>query len=1401
MSIKNTVLSAAISSSVLVSAQSGGTETSTLSPHVRSEVNNILWYCNPSENSSDTSVLTQIHTIQSWETMSSIVRQYWITLNNLVRFLSICPWYDNFDIHRIRAGDQIPILTERWEERMEELRGFFIEEERISRITNLLEEWDLDTIRLEYWYRVFPQSPSIGLERGYEALTQLLSDRPRTLGPRSVMPDIRHSCNATCMHLIKRAVYYLLWPDHPELQPWWAYDFIAREWVNAWHIWPAALETGFFERHFDTRHMFNSWFLSNQSRIINSSDIDEYLQTQIELWQYLREQWVPWTFIPTLFSGTGSARQIVSQNWWWWSREPNSHSFLFTWNTTSEFHISEIDIPWNTLWSNSISLEDFLVYFVKHQWQIFTVQSLPDSVLRENIRAFWDIIDIEIDWNAVHISQDLDNQDIRVYDNSSISITGSIVIDWLQVWESQMCTAIWRRQMEMRLLHFFSVAVWKNYRNADQNGRWFYFTSIIEPERNIWSMHENSWSWSISRQLPLPSFIQAGIWDDVQTLYMSEISRDLFEKELDELSEEENTEVNRIYSIHSQAHQIIWFQNTWWVSWNDWATNVNAPIPYYWVDTASLSQIEAVYRRFVSEREREYMELLELQSSRPFVEVVVFLRGAPRQLLRQVELQLSDEYRQYLRDFTSVQRLQFAEFFLTPKANWSTTHITWDSIIISIADIERYIDLMRKLEISNFTLNTLHWNSNLDSLLIESITTNELVRWILAFILANESYVNPCNDCTRFYQDAIWWLQVHFASRRWVKDLVTKINQNWWSKSYNDFISFLWDNTGIIGELRAIWIQVPMVFPNINSMGDFQARYTVLRWVNNSNLLPWGIIYNYLQALLWESIWDDRINQLVEQVYELENNFPNIIQRDREIARDLYNELQKETLNHGQIHSLLMRLLRLNDGTDSNIVGKILELLVMEERIRNSLLNNIIEQYLSAWWTMQSSDSVEIQDFLNAAVLANHTGEHVQLITFSENYMLRIIESIMMRDWLSSDRFPSIETNNIGQTIYWEWIFRRHLVSYIEILEWFWEQEGISIENQIIVEELLSQLRNIKDSTWVSELNSSLFKLFRQPQLREYLENNTPTSSYFPTPQELGSVEWIQQEPWVRRIRDSLFRYNWNIHRVEDRVQKPELNETNKSLLLTMALIPIILLINRLSGIIWSWFVRSQWRDEYRRLKKQKKNLKKTVKNIKVREELWIKVKSKKNKLKEYKNISRTYTRIAWLPEFTPITYQIVGSWAKKIIQLGDYFWAKIKKIQSRFWVVPKKVRPFLNDIDSVNSTSIDRYIENIKTEKRNQEIGIHDDDIIFWNTRWDGTDNYFEWRVTTINWMIVKKAVNNLDRKRKLHEAYQNWKRLVWEETKNIPPIFAESPQALILEQAWKVHETLINKWPVAAE
>ncbi|MCH8518230.1 hypothetical protein LAT59_00490 [Candidatus Gracilibacteria bacterium] len=1196
---------------------------------------------------------------------------------------------------------------------MNELRERFIEQERMQEIINLLESGDIDTIRNEYGYRVFPTSPSLGLEQGYQVLTQLLNNQSKALGPRSVMPDIAHQCNATCMHLIKRAIYYLLGPEHPELAPGGAYHFIVEEGVNAWHIGPKALETGQFERHFDTRHMFDRAFLGNQSRIIQQGFTEDYLNSQIELGEYLREQGVPGTFIPALFSGTRSAGQIASQNGGWETREPNSHSFLFTGNTTSTFIASEIELPWEEIGTEGISLEDFLIYYIKDQGDIFTMRTIPDRVLRENIRHFGDIIDIEINGVPLSISQGIGDDTIRIYQDSTISISGSVVIDGLQVGESDMCSALGRRQMEMRVRFLYPFLVGKNYQEAHLSGRGFYFTSLIEPRVRVESMHAIGVRGEILQNILPQSFIYAGIGDDVQARYLSEISLQVFGKHISELTDEERGVIDDIYSIHSRAHQMFGYQAAGGASWNDGATNINAAIPFYGVDEESLTIIERWFNRYLWQREREYIELLRLQDDRPFVEVVVFGRGVPTQLLTQLEIQLDREYAEYLRDFTSVQRNQFAEYFLSPSTLGKSRLIPGDSIIIATRDIKNYIDLIRQLPSNNLVLYEANGNRSLDMELIESVTTNDMVRGMLAFILANESYVNPCESCNQFYREFIWGLQTHFASRRGAKDLVYNLEQSGWSNIYDEITAYIRENTGIIEELEGIGITIPHSFPRINSMGDFQVRYPVLRGVGGANLQPGGVVYQYLSFVLGESSGDNRLLELKIYIDNIAQTYPERVNEDIEIVRQLFNELNTDPQNHRSIEGLLMQLLRLNDGSNSNIVGKILELLVMEERVSSSLLNNIIEQFIRAGGDISE---VELLDFDNAVILANHKGERVQKIIFAENHILRFLDIIRQRYGDVGIGYPVIQNNRLGQTIYNEWTFRRHLERYLEILQVYISHPDITIEDITILQSLESTLERISNTQGNTEFSEEIYRLHRDSELKEFLRNHNISTSYFPTTTELSGSD---------ELRRAFFRYNGNQERVTDRIQKPELVDKNKVIILTGALLPIILLLNRWAKMLGSGLVRGQWKDDYRRLKKKKEKYNKALKNAEEREKLGIKVKNIKELQKQYNSTLKAFNRIAALEEFTPKTAKILKVpfiFASKIVKGIPY---TIENIQNKFSMTPKNSRFFLNNIEKVRDSDIDTYIHQIKVRRRNDSIGIPDDKIIFGNTRGDGTDNY----------------------------------------------------------------------------
>ena len=1312
MSSKNFLPIGVLAAGVSLASQDLSADTHNLLVNSHQQVGSILMHCNPhQEQWTDGSSLTQIHVIQSWETMSRISVSYWFSLDNLERFLSMCPWYEDWNPDRIRAWEEILVLTPHGNNIMEELKERFITEEQRHIIEWYIAEWNYDIIKELYWYKLFSDTPTPLLWRWEEILGNMFRQNPRALWPRVV--DWQYEYLTVCANLSRSWDRYML-ADGSEnsLQ-----SMLLKPNINAWNF-TEEYTRAWYEQLFDMREYFSRNVQKSVIPILHPHR-DTYSWELTNLLRYLWESGVPWSKIPAFFLHTWASWAINSNP----NFNPNSHVFSYVGNYTTDPFEARTFMPVRNRviqseWSEEISAIDYLIYTIQNLWWIpLALNPSMYGTIRNNLNIYGDEIVFIVDGKRVSVRDELENNSIRIWPESQIQIGGAIVMDGLKLATSDNPDE--REKMNMRILPFWAVL------SLDV----FYPTEILErPEEINTTNTANTANTKIYNdlrsRLPMMSFIDVRRWETLLERYYQEISRQAFWKEFWELDEDEMQRVQEIYSIHSLAHQIMWYQSARWVRWNDGTTNINAPIPFYWVEDISLSSIRSIYFQYLTQKERDYISWLQRYNTiqeqrekiweqsikRLYIEVVVFGRAAPRQLLQQVEIQLDPVSRRYFSDLSSIQRETIAQRFFSPERLWKDHLSAWDTFIISSEEIRVYLELMRESTLWSHDLVDMYWAPSLDMQLIQATTSNPLTQSMLAHILANESYVNPCGDCSDFYRDFIWWLQTHFASRRGVKDLLHKIQMGWWDTIYNDLIDFIGQNTNILQELQELWITVPPVFPSINSMGDFQVRFQVLYGEGGRNIQEWWVLHTTLKSLL------ENTSNYSDIIETLRWQYPDIIASDMLLVEELMNEIEKETPSISTIQSILRSLLRLNDGTHSNIIWKIIELRVMEERVSMSLLDNIMAQYVRSWWNQGQDMGGKIWDFSNAVVLANNMWEIVQLTTFTENYIIRVIETLWEKYWLNWDiTYPSIHSNRLNQIMYNTWTFRRHSADYQIILESF---NWMTPEDKNLRDEVIALLWDITQSQGNSEYIDSIFRVHQSTVIQDFLIENWVSTSFFPTNEEIISENDIRQK---------IFRYINNRELVTQRIQKVPLTDKEKNIAIAPLYIAMILLLNRWAKMIWAWLVRWQWRDDYRNTKKEYKKQRKLLRQARKKMRLGIVVSNLEEIKQEYIKAKKKYSRIQSLDGFSSLAEKLILLPINKTSELAEntiHMWQRgLSFIQKQFKLTPRKFKKFSKKIDTTPQEAIDKY-------KQQQEYTRKIDarwNIIFWDIAGNYSDGYYK--------------------------------------------------------------------------
>ncbi len=1118
--------------------------------------------------------LTEIYTVSSGDTLSNIAEKKWLSYDDIL--LAFVETYPERDPNKLRIGEEIYILSsdpkniEVFQWYKEQIRA----EQQYNELVDLWENGDIETLQKDYSYTLFPTSPiALGLESFHNTLLNEYKTAPKAYGPRVV--DVLYQSAVICANLSRSADRYAFWDKDllPKNIHKWLYD----ENIDAWQFTEHYMKV-WYSQLFNSREMFYSHMSQSQIPIRRNfrEDYKEYL---ITLQKYLKKNGVPGTKIPVFFLYTWSSASINAHLGW---KNPNSHVFAYIWEAINDPFPAEYFMPihgwvWSEHFKENISVEDYLVYMIQDLWSFRTALSPHSAKLaRKNILRYADFIEFYINGEKVDILSELQNPQIKIRSDDMIQYGGSIVFDGLHITTSPDSDL--RKNMNMRLLPFWAAF------SLDL----FYPTELLEPSKEILDYWYTGLEQDKLEQVPILDTFFLKPWDDIQSVILDLIAEHSFWiANFDELSDSEKWVAKHQYYLQSLAQQMYWYQTSWWKSWNAGATKINAPMYYF--DTSNVYQI---YRDYVQERKREYFQSLEVGCNAwklvnlPFFEIVFFPGDTTSSILSQLEIQLSlrnPELSKIIKDFDRVSKNKFLK------------DIFWDeiasgkipsnkSVFLSYEDISLKLQLFTTVNALDFSLETETGENSLDNTLIELTTSNPTIRYMLRYILASESYIYPCGDCSDFYRDFLWLLpESTIASRRGVKDMLQHI-QKW---NIDDVLNSL---------LSSFWKRN---IPKINSFWDFQFRLANL-YRDDYSPTSLGI---QLEKIT-ESILDPQ-GEYSEVISSLQEKYPEIISKDLNVLKKLHlllwsytgSQMQDNIITKEVIENI-QALMRLNNGNDSNIIGKILSLQIMRQKLQGHF-ENIVWQVEMSGWSILDIDNSLAERLILMAVLANNKWENTQLAIMWENFIRRIFNALDSKyPGIRIVDLPKIQRNDdfLKKVRYNRLIFKKNISEYVELLDLYPEDP--------FIQEFIKILENFKEHDISS--TSFVYQLVADKKIQDFLEENSFDTSILPTQEE---IQW-EDFSW----RQLMFSYVNRADKIQARIQKPEIKAQDIVLYFGGVFLSLMYLLSR---NIQSYSTALAHKKEREYI------LRKTINKEKIEKEKW-----ERHKNKEISQIKRTAIKI-----------------------------------------------------------------------------------------------------------------------------------------------------------------------------
>ena len=1074
----------------------------------------------------DISWVVEPYTVQAGDTVWTIYTERWIdaTMMYLVWNHVHGPESEHpIDINTIKAGQTILIPKEN----SSTIISLYVQqleaEKRFYDIQQAWESGNFTFLESQYGFSVFPKAQiSIGIEENMAILWRLFQDSPKNLGPRTV--DVAWQNLVICANLVRRYMGYAFDITDSDLSPELR-EMLSEENINAWMF-----HDFYTSYRFQSVSDFTAFFTRNFTKgsvPILSTYTQDYETWLLDLLQYLKKEGVPGTFIPALFRYTNAWPSIYWYNKW---ERPNSHVFAYVGEYLSNPFPASDFLPIKNgareeNFEEGILVTDFIIDIAQSLgwvWGSFSVGM--DQTLSQNLPKFSNFIEFYVNDQRINLSEQFQNPSLQIRSTDSIRIGWSIVMDGLHIYTSEDPDL--RENMNARILLLPFVL----------SMNMFYPTEALVPPNTLLDVGYQGWYGEMLRHIQILKYFDLRVWEDPRDKYFDMIAQEYFSLESYEAGTfEQQREVERLYGLQSMALQMFGYQKLWGSEWNPSATKINAPMPYF--DT---SHVEEVYQQVVELRKNEFYSLMlptlcapwETPLRLPFFQFIVFPGDTTTSLLHQITSYLtyeSPQYWEWLRYFDAYQKQELMR------------NIFWESVAQGIlAEGQKFYisreTLLQEIEsiaqqgyIWRIWLRDISWKASFDETLLSVATMPQNLENMLRFILLQESYIPSCRECWEFYERFVWPID-RLISRKNIKRMLIELDER--------------------GLLSHIWLEAP------SSISDFQMRFANLLWSQAGEVWPQ---YSSLRESIDELLNPSGTYETL--ISDIETQFPDIVSQDRHYLEDIQKLLSSDDVNGSDIYELLRKLLRMDDGTHSNILGKILSLELLREKLLEHSSN--IQLQLELSWETEVLENQSLRErYARLVLLANNMGEGTQLLAVHENYVQRILTTLSS-EYEISVSFPEIEVNdNIrNQFIYNRSIWRSHMQAYISQLDLFPQDP--------FIQQFRTDLETLSQINW--GFTAMIYSFQWNQSYKDFLRSAWEDNSILPTDEEFNKL---------------IFRYVQDRHILE-RVSDPEIKKEDFVLPLWIGFIFFAWMTSRISGTIMQWWMHRRYR-KYETQKRRK---------------------------------------------------------------------------------------------------------------------------------------------------------------------------------------------------------------------
>ena len=1010
--------------------------------------------------------------IERWDNIRYIANKFGVSPKELWIIRKIT---ENLDPKRsidfLIAWDNIfvPESYSKYEEFKENVKEFE-EKKKYERNNELYEKGDRETLKKQIDFNIFPRvAQKIWIAEMSKALINNMKYSLNPYNPQLV--DVQREDWVNCAGMM-RAFYSSSIPEKNRSLEMRRYS--EKQNIDAWKL-PQEMIKIWFTRTNNLMKYFDHSKIWKKEIV---HDKEWYFNELLEIWNKLNNWEITvGSMIPAYFK-LSRYKWVVknhNKNKKIDEKSINTHAMIVLWVWETNFKALEIKNikNWKVIEIKETLDRDIIKYFIdfvqERGWYNSALSNGTKKTIKERLEVFYPLVKISINWKEINFWEQFKlekNERIKIWANDEIKI------EWAIVWDG------------------FHNVLSKNPEISEENNFrtmffieplliWTYVFSEVLEQNGLEKEVKETYIDSINEKIEITNLYDLKQWEMLSVKAYEAILRYKFHKleELKVTTEEiyiikqiklkrnnsiktklnyklsslrkkkinniikSLTEEEKIELNREYKRQIKSLQLFWYMQ-SERKPNIwttNINAPIPFFNTENTNKL---FKEYTTHKVEEFRDIQNGNIDKKFIKVL-FLEW----------FNSTNIYNEIFK-LLKVHINQYPDFKLLNKFNYLQKKYLLDKVIDKTSNDE-------KIDVSN---------GKFPAEFIKIIWLDEINK-VLGEI-KNQSFLKKVEVST--LDEAVIKLVVNTSSD---EDIIRQI------LAKESYIRQWHIGTRLILKklARKIW--------KVSSFWDFQIRFKNLRTENSLDIWP-------TKKDILKSINTLNSKEIKDFVERRKARFPDIIKNDEKIIIKIEEQLtymneRNRVKTWNEIFESLKDIFRFDDGTWTNILWKIIQASLIKSKLDWEMNN--LGNWIDKWWA--SIDDIQYSDELRYVVerirLEIHNkSEKKVLLWINENYILRILSTI---DNISDEKYPKIELNEKRQLIYSKDIIKKHLTSYKKIIE--------NLEFEKEIKDLL--LQHISDILEWNLSSNELFELFRDSEIKAYLEKRWESNIFLPSKVEL----------------------------------------------------------------------------------------------------------------------------------------------------------------------------------------------------------------------------------------------------------------------------------------------------------